>query len=124
MGRRSAPLLVAHSASTPSPTIFPETAPLQGVGVGVVRAIKEWRADAGRSTDLLGARASAARERLFRWAPHESGSTVGPLERRESPNMSSSLQSYRAPPPVASVMTTLQHRRVATTRTTPTCCSG
>jgi hypothetical protein len=69
------------------------------------------------------AQASAAHERLSRWAPYGSGSTAGQLGQWEPPDVSSSPQSCRAPPPAAVATTTLHHLGATKTRTTPICCS-
>jgi hypothetical protein len=129
-GRHLAPPLAARLASSPSPTIFPATGASAG---SQSRGGPSRRRVGGRtpvapptfSGDRLDeAQISATRERPFCWALHRSGPTASPLGRGKPPNVSSSPQSYRAPPPAAGVMMPLRCCGVVMMRMTPTCCSS
>jgi hypothetical protein len=121
---------VVRSASTPSST----TSPVIGASAGSRSQGGRSHHRAGRRTSaapptflegrLGGARISTARRCPSCWAPHEDGPSAGPLGRGEPHDASSSSRSCCAPSPATGTMTTLQRRKEATMRTTPTCCSS
>jgi hypothetical protein len=69
---------------------------------------------------LGGVRFSVTQRRPSRWAPHEDGSSAGPLGQGELLGASSSPQTCCTRSPAAGAMTILRCRGEVTTRTTPT----
>jgi hypothetical protein len=128
--RRRNPLPAVRSASTPSLT----TAPAIDASVGSPsQGGRSRRKAVGRRPAappifsrgrLGGVRISMTRGCPSRWAPHEGGSSAGPVGQGELLFASSRPQSCRVWPPAAVAMMTLRCRGEAMMRTTPTCRSS